>query len=525
MNLSKKLLLFLITQATIFTLTITAFVYYYVYPTSTVLEKTMADTSMKQILHTLENETKQFQHFTTGWSMWDDLVHYVQTKDQPFVIENFSADQLKNNHLNTVAIFTPNGQLIIKQDDNYSLSDSLLSKILKNGNFLPQHLMQIDQKTTYEDQGYSGFYLLDTHVVLVTINPIYHSLPSGDPQGYILFARIITTDELLKLHKTTSSDFTFASLYTVAPEIQYQLKNNKNNFINHLTATDIYSYALISDLNAESNIVISIKTERKLFKKAQENIQRFIFIGIAIGIVFILSALFFMHFIILKPIHTLRKQMAWIIESKTFKPIPKISETNDELTDLTHHFNSLIEHVIEQNKELEDLSLADPLTSLQNRRSLDQFITTQGGFLKRERRSLSVIMIDIDHFKLYNDTYGHLQGDEVIIKVAQTITHSTNRSSDFIARYGGEEFIIILPDTSIEGAEIIAGNIRKGVTNMLIPHKGSATASFLTVSIGVSSALLKDKIQIYQLIEKADNALYDAKAQGRNRVIVYESKE
>ena len=525
MNLSKKLLLFLIIQSIIFTLTITAFVYYYVYPTSTVLEKTLADTSMKQILHTLENETEQFQQFTTGWSMWDDLVYYVQTNDQQFILENFSHDQLKNNHLNIAAIFTPNGRLITKNDDSLNNSDLLLSKILKNDNSLPQTLMQINQQTTREEQGRSGFYLLGNNVILVTINPIYHTTPSGDPQGYLLFARTITTDALLKLRRTTGSDFTLTSLSAVVPDIQYQLENNKNSFISHSTTTDIYTYALISDLNAESNIVISIKTERKLFKKAQENIQRFVFIGIVVGIVFIFAALLFMQFIILKPIHTLRKQMAWIIESKTFEPIQQTSQTHDEFTDLTHHFNSLIEHVIEQNKALEDLSLCDPLTSLQNRRSLDQFITTQGGFLNRERRSLSVLMIDIDHFKLYNDTYGHVQGDQVIIKVAQAITHSTNRSSDFIARYGGEEFIIILPDTPIEGAEIIAGNIRNKVIDMLIPHKESTTAEFVTVSIGVSSTHLKDKNQIYQLIEKADSALYDAKAQGRNSVVVYESRD
>lgn len=525
MNLSKKLLLFLITQAFLFTIAITSFVYYYIYPTYIVLEKNLLESSMEQITHSLKNEAEQFQQFATRWSIWDELADYVQTKDQQFVLENFAVDQLKNSHLNAAAIFTPNGQIIMHNDDNQIDSNVLLSKLLKNNTSLPLSIMHIDHLVTREDQGNSGFYVLGNKVILVDINPIYPTLPAGDPQGYILFARTMTTDALSKLHQTTGSDFTLTSISAIAPRIQQQLKDSKSNVVSDSTSTDIYAYTLFPDLNGENNIVISLKMERKLFKRAQENTQIFIFIGIGVGIVFILNALLFMQFIILKPIHTLRRQMDLIIKSKIFKPIAQISQTKDEFSDLTQHFNSLIEHVIEQNKALEDLSLTDPLTSLQNRRSLDQFVTTQGGFLKRERKPLSVIMIDIDHFKLYNDTYGHVQGDAIIIKVAQAILQNTNRSSDFIARYGGEEFIIILPDTPIEGAEIIANNIRNEIAKMHIPHAGSTTAPFVTVSIGVSYALLKDKIQIFQLIEKADNALYDAKAQGRNTVVLNESRE
>jgi diguanylate cyclase (GGDEF)-like protein len=228
-----------------------------------------------------------------------------------------------------------------------------------------------------------------------------------------------------------------------------------------------------------------------------------------------------MHYIILKPIHTLRKQMHWIIENEEFQPIANISKSNDEFSDLTRHFNSLIEHVQEQNKALADLSLTDPLTQLQNRRSLDQFIDTLGGFLQREKKHLSVIMIDIDHFKLYNDSYGHLQGDEIISKVAQVILQYSNRSSDFVARYGGEEFVIILPNTELESAKVIAGNIRSEVASLLLPHKASTTTAYVTISVGLSSGLLEDKNQIVRLLEEADDALYDAKSHGRNRVAVY----
>lgn len=264
------------------------------------------------------------------------------------------------------------------------------------------------------------------------------------------------------------------------------------------------------------------EVECQAFEQTKESIKEFAFILILIGIVFTIGALLFMHHIILKPIHTLSEQMKWIIDNQSFKVIDITSHNNDEFKDLTQNFNSLIEHVIEQNEALQSLSFMDPLTQLQNRRSMDQFIDTLSGFLKREHKYLSIIMIDIDHFKLYNDSYGHMQGDEIIIKVAQAILQHSSRSSDFVARYGGEEFAVILPNTKLENARTIAENIRNEVANLLLPHKGSKTATYVTISLGLASGLINDKSQVLELLADADNALYGSKLAGRNRVTVYE---
>lgn len=258
--------------------------------------------------------------------------------------------------------------------------------------------------------------------------------------------------------------------------------------------------------------------EVKISKMLKEGLQNFLFIFISLGIIFTIGAFLFMHHLILKPIHRLRKQMHWIIRNKKFRPIHQLSQTSDEFADLTKHFNSLIQHVIQQNKSLESLSLTDPLTMLQNRRSLDQFITTLGGLVQREEKNISILMIDIDHFKLYNDTYGHVQGDEVIKKVAQIIIHNANRLSDFVARYGGEEFVMIFPNTSMQGAYAIAQSIRQDIESYKMPHKSSPTSKNITVSIGVSSTLVGNKDQILKLLEDADDALYHAKSDGRNKV-------
>lgn len=260
------------------------------------------------------------------------------------------------------------------------------------------------------------------------------------------------------------------------------------------------------------------RVERQAFHQAKESVKKFVLIIIIIGVTFIISAVLFMQHIILKPIHKLKEQMKWIVDNQTFKPIDTETKNNDEFKDLKLSFNSLIAHVVKQNAALESLSLTDPLTQLQNRRSMENFIDTLSGFLKREKKHLTIMMIDIDYFKLYNDTYGHLQGDEIIRKVAQVILQHSNRSSDFIARYGGEEFAVILSDTQLENGKTIAENIRNEIATLMLPHKASTTASYVTISIGLASALVKDKNEVLHLIAQADDALYEAKSSGRNTI-------
>ena len=297
---------------------------------------------------------------------------------------------------------------------------------------------------------------------------------------------------------------------TVASFIYYDI---------HPTYTSLEKIIIKNHIASDSqNLVLEGQSELTLYKTLKDSVKNFLLIFMALGIIFTIGALLFMNYLILKPIYRLQKQMHWIIRNKKFRPIHQLSQTSDEFADLTKHFNSLIQHVIKQNKALEELSLTDPLTSLQNRRSLDQFITTLGGLLKREEKNISIIMIDIDHFKLYNDAYGHVQGDEVIKKVAQAIIHNASRLSDFVARYGGEEFVVIFPDTSMQGAYAIAQSIRQDIESYKIPHKSSLTSENITVSIGISSTLVGSKDQILKLLEDADDALYYAKSDGRNKV-------
>ncbi|HEY3486991.1 MAG TPA: diguanylate cyclase, partial [Gammaproteobacteria bacterium] len=166
--------------------------------------------------------------------------------------------------------------------------------------------------------------------------------------------------------------------------------------------------------------------------------------------------------------------------------------------------------------ELEKLTKIDSLTGLYNRRYFEEYLHQEWKRAVREQSSLSVMMIDMDHFKLFNDHYGHLIGDDCLREISGAILGSAQRSSDIVARYGGEEFIMILPNT--EDPLPIAEKCRAAVEQLGIPHKHAPTLKFVTISIGVSTAIPQAGVDPSTLVHYADQALYRAKQLGRNKV-------
>jgi diguanylate cyclase (GGDEF)-like protein len=175
------------------------------------------------------------------------------------------------------------------------------------------------------------------------------------------------------------------------------------------------------------------------------------------------------------------------------------------------------EQLAAANKELSRLANLDPLTGIANRRRFMEYLTVEWQREIRSSGTIAIVMIDVDFFKKYNDSYGHQAGDECLRKVAGVIASAARRPGDMAARYGGEEFVVVLPGASREGACKAAENIKDGVEALEIPHTVSVTG-FVTISLGVSLASPRQGEQIENLISLADRALYLAKEQGRNRV-------
>ena len=178
---------------------------------------------------------------------------------------------------------------------------------------------------------------------------------------------------------------------------------------------------------------------------------------------------------------------------------------------------------IEINKTLHRLAFSDSLTQVANRRHFEAALDQEWRRMAREQAPLSLIIADIDFFKLYNDTHGHPAGDQCLQQVAQAIVNAVKRPGDLVARYGGEEFVVLLPNTKAEGAVRVAEEIRSAVKALEIVQASSRLSKYLTLSLGVASLIPSNEYSPAMLINAADQALYEAKAQGRDRVILHET--
>ena len=168
---------------------------------------------------------------------------------------------------------------------------------------------------------------------------------------------------------------------------------------------------------------------------------------------------------------------------------------------------------------LQELSMHDAMTKLPNRRHFDHSYAREWRRSRRQKAPISILMIDIDHFKQYNDEYGHLQGDECLRQVSDVFGMYARRGGDLSARYGGEEFVILLPETPIDHARNLADQIRQAIVDLQIPHVLSKYR-VVTVTIGVAAATPEDKQKAKTVIQRADTALYQGKHEGRNCVVL-----
>ncbi|MFY0991827.1 diguanylate cyclase [Halomonas sp. C05BenzN] len=205
-------------------------------------------------------------------------------------------------------------------------------------------------------------------------------------------------------------------------------------------------------------------------------------------------------------------------------PKPRLTRhAEDELGHLVESLDGLLkafQRGLDQRDALHQISTLDGLTGIANRRRFDDFLTDSWRRARRSRRPLSVIFIDLDNFKDFNDRYGHVAGDDTLRAVAGALAGVISRSTDLVARYGGEEFVCILPDTDLEGARQVAKRIRDAILALDIPHAAPGQPGRVTASFGIASAVpADDEVSHEQLLEQADSHLYRAKHRGRDRIV------
>jgi diguanylate cyclase (GGDEF)-like protein len=196
----------------------------------------------------------------------------------------------------------------------------------------------------------------------------------------------------------------------------------------------------------------------------------------------------------------------------------------EELETLVQERTGALDEALEElrvaNRNLEKIAVSDGLTGLYNKRYFESVLNVEWRRAQRERKPFSLIMVDVDHFKLFNDSYGHLAGDDCLKAVASVLRQATTRPGDLVARYGGEEFVILLPSTAVAGAAAVADQMCRKVRELAIPHERSETSARVTISVGVYGCVPSPDQSPQQALSETDRMLYRAKDNGRNRIEV-----
>jgi len=213
-----------------------------------------------------------------------------------------------------------------------------------------------------------------------------------------------------------------------------------------------------------------------------------------------------------------------LVDGRCFRRFSQPQRIGDAIVGRVWSFDDITdqkraeEALEESNRKLEIMSLTDGLTSIANRRHFDATLSQEISLHIRSEADLSLILLDIDHFKAFNDCYGHVAGDDCLKQIARVIADNTTRPTDLAARYGGEEFACILPSTNANGAAIVAEKIRHSIQSLAIPHEQSGVADCVTASLGVITVKCTMGISVQDIITRVDDLLYIAKSSGRNRV-------
>ncbi len=443
-------------------------------------------------------KTKKFKHFSRENGLATSLIRAIADDEQ---------GQLWLTTNKGISTLNPESGEV----KNFDAYDGLLGL-----NYYANSLLRADGESmfTSSQRGIEFFNTAETetindefNLVLTGFNKDGKPAPLEKPYSYV-------TDIELS-YKDYFFSFEFAALDYIAPgknQYAYKLEGYDDHWI------EIGNRNMVSFTNLDAGsykLLVKASNSNGKWGSKQLSINLHISPPLwqtwwAYTLYLLLTGLVIFAFIIFRT----RLQQAEIKRQKQF-----VIALEAQVAEKTASLNRQAQDLLAANKKLEILTYQDGLTGLYNRRYFDQNLPKEISRHYRQKQPLSLIMCDIDYFKLFNDFYGHQQGDTCLKAVALCISKNIGRVTDACCRYGGEEFVIILPNTSKEQADLVAERLCQAVEQLKIPHEKSITKAFVTITLGVVTRLPEQETSVDEMVSHADKALYLGKSSGRNRVV------
>lgn len=430
------------------------------------------------------------RHYHTG----TDDSSLTSLLDDPFIT---GFDGFAHLELEKIRVYTPGLELIGES-----------SKGLQG---LPAHLPEYLHEAAGTRKGTERLKTIDALWIFVEYGPLHSTLvPIGGLHlaGYIE----IIINPAFNLPSIADITRTPVSVFSMSGK---NIKLNEKDAIKGYLPVEFLLHT--TDNNPAFRIVGYENVEN--LNQQMINTQLVATLGfLALTLVTLLIALWLFNRFLFTPVQKLLLDIKQVTNGKLDLEVNR--HGLKEFNILAEAFNTMAKKVRMRTAELERMSMQDSLTGVANRHKFNLDYKRELKRAARHRSNLAILLIDIDYFKNYNDTYGHLSGDDCLRKVSASISYAINRPEDLVARYGGEEFVVILPDTSEEGLRTIAEKCRAAVAKLKIPHENSRVSQTVTISIGGVSFKPASNTTPEEILHLADQALYQAKNTGRDRAVI-----
>ncbi|WP_224106064.1 sensor domain-containing diguanylate cyclase [Vreelandella aquamarina] len=484
---------------------------WFIFPALHKEEQGIIDQELKRIERSLVLAQQELLVQARDWANWDDTYEFVQGNYPRYADVNFSPEMLKEMRYQLIAFFAADG------------SPYFLSGLVPHtGQFAScaQPSGECDWMAPYidtmqrsiKDNPDQQSFLVPgiSSPAMVAITPILRTDGTGPNVGWLAKMRLMDEQWIAQWETLTGLPIAIERL--PAPQREPSIR---------IEGDTIHAQHLLPTSVPDMSIAIGTQLNRTHYLASLDTI-RYVLIWTACLMLFVIGfVLWLMERIILTPLKALSVFARQASKQDTNLDAQSLCRRGDEIGMLARSFDQQLTRQRELNAELLNLSTHDALTGLPNRRLFDQQLKDAIQEAVALSQPLAVMMLDVDHFKLFNDHYGHQMGDECLRKVSRALQRVANDHGFLIARTGGEEFSALLPGTSADSARQIGLLLHRTVDQLKLPHRASPVSAYVTICVGVSSLADSTDILPCSLMSTADQALYSAKAAGRHQVMVF----
>lgn len=504
-----------------------------IYPSFLDLERREAGENLQRIFHAVDREIVHLHGLCGDWAQWDDSHAFIDKQSDDFTAKNLNQETLALNRLNLLVFARIDGTVVWRHAFDYSREKPLDFAFLAAGTIAGDHPLLVERTSAELGKVRAGVLDTDFGPLLFSTREILHSDGSGPGNGWLVMGRFL--DEAMRKTLSEQTRIAFDIIHPlVGGASPCEVENAQAvqlEDLRYTTARDgafIKTCAVYQGSAAQPIFGVRYLMPSEVTRKGIASIRYAAALMIASGVVILVILSISLQHVILLPLKRLTEHAVKLQHAHDYS-LRLALDRNDEIGALANSLDAMVETINQRTGELKNanqqlllMSMQDGLTGIANRRAFDLSMHKEYRRAMRSREPLSVILLDVDFFKRFNDAYGHLKGDHCLMAVASTLQQQIHRPADMVARYGGEEFVIVLPNTPPEGAMLLAERARVAVQHLQIDHSVSTISPWVSISLGVVTMVPEVEAGsegLAAMLDRADQALYQAKQQGRDRVV------